>query len=374
VPERDTPALLAGLTTVALWGSAFVGIRAAGRTLTPGALTLGRLLVSCAILTVVAIARHERVPSSRTLARIALFGVLFLDGYSVALNAAERQVDAGTSAMVVNVGPLLIVVLAGLVLDEGFPRGLFFGCGVALAGCVLIGLATTTGQGKRSLVGLGLLVLATVTYAAAVVVQKTALRRATPFQVTWLGCAAATLVCGPFAPALARDVTGGGVRALAWTAYLGSLPTALGFATWSFALGRATAGRVASLNYLIPIVAILLGWLYLDEQPPLLAAAGGALCLAGVFLARRPGAIRMRSADGHDRRLAVGRDLPDDPATAQIDGVHRAVRRDRQRVGVAEARPDEAEPVTGRAVVDNAVIVAGGDVDGAVGRDGDSAR
>jgi drug/metabolite transporter (DMT)-like permease len=48
-----------------------------------------------------------------------------------------------------------------------------------------------------------------------------------------------------------------------------------------------TAGRLASLTYLIPVVAILLGWALLDETPPALAVAGGALCLAGVYLARR---------------------------------------------------------------------------------------
>ena len=42
--------------------------------------------------------------------------------------------------------------------------------------------------------------------------------------------------------------------------YLGVVPTALGFATWAFALRRTSAGRMASLAYLIPVVAILLGW------------------------------------------------------------------------------------------------------------------
>src|SRR5262249_50658654 len=69
-------------------------------------------------------------------------------------------------------------------------------------------------------------------------------------------------------------------------------PTALGFATWSFALSRASAGRVASLNYAIPVVAITLGWAYLGERPPALAVGGGALCLVGVYVARRRSAER----------------------------------------------------------------------------------
>ena len=49
---------------------------------------------------------------------------------------------------------------------------------------------------------------------------------------------------------------------------------------------------MASLAYLIPVVAILLGWALLGETPPWLAAVGGALCLAGVYLARRGGPSR----------------------------------------------------------------------------------
>ena len=70
------------------------------------------------------------------------------------------------------------------------------------------------------------------------------------------------------------------------------MPTALGFATWSYALSRASAGRVAA-NSLIPVVAILLGWMYLGERPSILAVAGGSLCLVGVYVARH-GRVKRR--------------------------------------------------------------------------------
>jgi drug/metabolite transporter (DMT)-like permease len=105
--------------------------------------------------------------------------------------------------------------------------------------------------------------------------------------VTWLGCVAGTVACLPFAPTLGRELAGAETGAIAWTVYLGVAPTALGFATWAFALRRMSAGRLASLAYLIPVVAILLGWAILGESPPPLAAAGGVLCVAGVALARR---------------------------------------------------------------------------------------
>jgi drug/metabolite transporter (DMT)-like permease len=136
-----------------------------------------------------------------------------------------------------------------------------------------------------------LLIVAAFAYASAVVIQKAVLARVSALQVTWLGCAAGAAVCLPFAPALLDDLRHAGPGPIAWTVYLGVAPTALGFATWAYALRRTSAGRLASLAYLIPVVAILLGWALLGETPPWLAAAGGALCLAGVVLARaRPGA------------------------------------------------------------------------------------
>ena len=272
--------------TVTLWGSAFVSIRDAGKTFSPGSLALGRLLVSLVVLGVAAWIWREPLPERSDLLRIAAFGVLFLGVYSVTLNAAERRVDAGTAAMLINIGPVLIAILAGIFLKEGFPRWLFAGCGVAFSGCVLIGLASSQ-SGARAGLGIALLIVAAFAYATAVVIQKPVLARASPLQVTWLGCACGTAVCLPFAPTLAGELGDARATAIGSMVYLGVGPTALGFAAWAYALRRMSAGRLASLAYLIPVVAILLGWALLGETPPWLAAAGGALCLAGVYLARR---------------------------------------------------------------------------------------
>ena len=284
--RTDVAALAAGLVTVTLWGSAFVAIRDAGQSLSPGSLALGRLLVSLVVLGVAALIWREPLPGRRDLLGIAVFGVLFLGVYSVTLNEAERRVDAGTAAMLINVGPILIAILAGIFLKEGFPRWLFAGGVVALSGCVLIGLANSQ-SGSRAGLGVALLIVAAFAYATAVVIQKPVLARASPLQVTLLGCAAGALVCLPFAPTLAGELDDAGASAIGWMVYLGIAPTALGFATWSYALSRTSAGRLASLAYLIPVVATLLGWALLEETPPVLAAVGGALCLAGVYLARR---------------------------------------------------------------------------------------
>ena len=311
--RAEVIALGAGLATVLLWGSAFVAIRAAGEKMAPGAIGLGRLLVSSALLGIVALVRREPLPRGRDLLAIAAYGVLWLGVYSVTLNAAERHVDAGTAAMIINTGPILIAIGAGIFLREGFPRRLFAGCLVAFGGCVLIGLAAID-SGPRSGIGVALCIVAACAYAVAVVVQKPVLARVSPFQVTFAGCAAATVACLPFAPVLLTDAARAGAGAIGWTIYLGAGPTALGFATWAIALKRTTAGRMASLTYLIPLIAIVLGWLVLGETPPLLAVGGGMLCLAGVLLARRK-VTRSTLRQGPD----------EGPALANGDQVERAM-------------------------------------------------
>jgi len=281
--RTNTPAAAAALLTVTLWASAFVGIRSAGHHLAPGALALGRLLVSCAALGALVLIRREQLPSRRDLLPIALCGALWFGLYSVVLNEAERRVDAGTASMLVNTGPILIALLAGVLLREGFPRKLVAGCAVAFAGAAVIGAATSHGIAPTW--GAVLCLVAAAAYAGGVVLQKPVLARVSPLMVTWLACTAGTIVCLPFAGQLANAHAP--ASSWGWVAYLGIAPSAVGFVAWGFALSRTTAGRMGATTYLVPPIAIVLGWLLLGEVPPTLALGGGALCLAGVALARR---------------------------------------------------------------------------------------
>src|SRR3954465_7507330 len=149
---RTDLALAAGLVTVCLWASAFVGIRDAGHHISPGPLSLGRVLVATLALGVLVAVRREQMPPRSDWPRLVVIGLLWLGAYNVLLNAAERHVDAGTAAMLVNIGPVFIALRGGLFLAEGFPRSLFAGCAVALAGVVLIGVATSS-HGVESAAG-----------------------------------------------------------------------------------------------------------------------------------------------------------------------------------------------------------------------------
>ena len=285
-PRADRAALAAALVTVTLWASAFVGIRAAGEDLSAGALSLARLLIGTAVLGAVVFARRESLPPRSDIPKLLVCGVLWFGVYNVALNEAETLIDAGTAAMLVNVGPVLIAVLAGVLLKEGFPRTLVAGCAVAFAGAVVIGLASSDGS---QVIGPGaaLCLLAAAAYAGGVVAQKPLLANSSALGVTWAACSIGTVACVPFAGALVSEVQSANAPAIWWAVDLGVFPTAVAFTTWAYALSRTTAGRMGSTTYLVPPLAILMGWIVLGETPPGLAVAGGALCIAGAALARR---------------------------------------------------------------------------------------
>src|SRR6478609_1781920 len=279
--------LLAAAFTVVAWASAFVVIRYVGQDYSAGGLSLGRLIVGSACLSVMMALGRRWVPMNRRdWSLVALIGVLWFGVYNVALNAGEQHVDAGTAAMLIQLAPILIGVLAGLLLGEGFPRTLVIGGLVAFAGTLIIGIAT--GTGHADLGGILLVLLAAVVYATAVVAQKVVLRRIPGLQVTWLACLIGTLTCLPFLPSLVADLGTASVGAIAGVVYLGAVPTAAAFLTWAYALARSDAGRLGATTYAVPPIAIVLGWIFLDEVPALLAVVGGVVSLIGVGIARRP--------------------------------------------------------------------------------------
>ncbi|MFZ3494517.1 DMT family transporter [Streptomyces sp. 5.8] len=284
--RTDRWALIAAAVTVVLWASAFVSIRSAAAHFGPGALAFGRLLTASVALGLVLLVKRVPPPPKQAWPGILVSGVLWFGLYMVTLNWGEQLVDAGTAAMIVNIGPIVIALLSGWLLKEGFPPMLLAGMAVSFAGAVLVGLSTSNG-GTASLGGVLLCLVAALTYGAGVVAQKPALAHASPLQVTTYGCFVGTAVTLPFVGQLVDQLPGAPLDAVLNMLYLGLFPTALAFTTWTYALSRTTAGKMGATTYAVPAVVVLIAWIALDEIPAALTLVGGAVCLAGVAVSRR---------------------------------------------------------------------------------------
>ncbi|WP_203236769.1 DMT family transporter [Nocardia panacis] len=281
----DRGALGAAAVTVVLWASAFVVIRTAGHHFSPGAMALGRLLAGSVTLGVIMIVTGERIPPRAAWRGILISGVLWFACYMVALNWAEQMIDAGTAAMVINIGPILIALLGGMFLGEGFAPRLFAGMAVSFGGAVVVGLSTSHGGGA-ALLGVVLCLLSAAAWAVSVVAQKPALRHASPLQVTTFGCTVGAICCLPFAGQLVDDVAAAPLSATLGVVYTGVLPTAVAFTAWAYALSRTSAGKLGVTTYAVPALVVFLSWAVLGEVPGPLTILGGALCLAGVAVSR----------------------------------------------------------------------------------------
>jgi drug/metabolite transporter (DMT)-like permease len=250
-------------------------------------LAFGRLVIGAVLLGTLALVRRGPLPRGRDLALVVGTGVIWFAGYNLSLNAAEQVVDAGTAAMLVFIGPLLVILLAGVFLGEGFPRRVVLGAVVAFTGILIIGLAVAGAEGGPDPTwGIVLCLLAALTAAIGVTLEKPVLGRISALNVTALACVVGAVVTAPFAPTLASELAVASPTSIGWTVYLGIFPTSVAFTTWAFALNRTTAGRLATTMYLIPPTTIFLAWAILGEIPPLVAIVGGVLSIGGVVIAQ----------------------------------------------------------------------------------------
>ena len=286
MPETLTRAYAAVATTLVLWASAFVAIRHLGEDFNPGALSFGRQAVAGIVLGVVVLARGFTRPARRDWLTIVVIGVLWYAVYHVALNEAERRVDAGTASMLLQVSPMIITVLAIAFLGERATSGLVVGLLVSFAGVTLIGLATSGGGGV--LVGVLLCLVSCAAYAVSVVLQKPILTRLPALELTFLAVVVGALATTPFAPSLVEEASAAPSSSVWWLLYLGVFPTAVAMTTYVFALGQLSASTMGLSTYLVPPITVVIAWAFLGETPPALAYVGGVLCLAGVWWARRP--------------------------------------------------------------------------------------
>ncbi|MEU6894819.1 DMT family transporter [Streptomyces sp. NPDC046557] len=295
-PSRISPGVLTACAvtfTVFAWASAFVSIRSAGAAYSPGALALGRLLAGSVVLAALLLIRRQGLPPRRAWRGILISGAVWFCGYTVALNWGERLVDAGTAALLVNTGPILMALLAARLLGEALPPRLLSGMALSFVGAVVVGLSMSSGgSASTSALGVVLCLLAAVAYASGVVAQKPALSFGTPLQITAYSCMTGAVACLPFAGQLVTELPRAPISATLNMVYLGVVPTALAFITWTYALARTPAGKLGATTYAVPAIVVLLSWTLLGEVPGWLTLLGGVLCLAGVAISR----YRPRSA------------------------------------------------------------------------------
>lgn len=269
----------------AMWGSSFLLIEVALDALAPAAITL--LRVGFGLLTLVWF-KKARTPIERADWRpIALLGIFWMAGPFLLFPIAQQWIDSSLAGMI-NGGVPVFASLVAAASTRRVPRtqqivGILIGFG----GVIAVGWPAVQGA-RSSALGVGLVLLATVSYGIAINIAVPLQRRYGSLPVLLRAqCVALAITIGPGLWALSRSSFN--LESVAATVPLGVFGTGLAFVAMTLLVGRVGAARGSIAVYFVPVVAIALGAQLRDESIAALSLAGTALVLFGAYLTSRSG-------------------------------------------------------------------------------------
>lgn len=277
-----------------IWGTAFIFIEASLTVLPPAALSFTRLTGAAVLVALYAYATGHRLPplSDKRWISFALLGFFGNALPFFLIPLAQTQLSSALTGILLTLMPLSTVALAHFFAHEKMTGWKLAGFLIGFVGAViLIGPAALAGLGGPTFLAQMAVLAAAFSYAVNAI-----LTRRTP-KTDPVVLAACALICSsvwgaPFGiwQIVSNDLPAawGGWAALTW---LSIVPTALATVLYVGLIGRAGAGFMSTVNYLVPIVALFTG-LAFGEQIGWNAYVGLIVILSGIALARRGTAKR----------------------------------------------------------------------------------
>jgi len=280
---RRRPAVWAALTAVYLiWGSTYLGIELAMRTMPPLLMLSLRFLVAGALLWAL-VGRGQRVTLRHWRSAVVIGAALLLAGNG-GVAIAQQTIDTGTVALIVGSVPLWLALLDRVFLRQRLAPVAVAGLVVGFAGVALL----AGGAGGGSLGGAAVVLLGSLAWAAGSLYARRAAAPERPLAGAALQMLAggALLGLGGLARGEAGEVdpasiSGESIAALAYLVLIGSL---VGFSAYVWLLRNAPISLVGTYAYVNPVVAVALGTLVLGEPLGARVLIGGAAILAAVIL------------------------------------------------------------------------------------------
>lgn len=263
-----------------IWGMPYLLIRIAVESIDPLVVAFGRTLVGSLLLLPVAVHRKALAPAFRHWRALLAFTLVEISGPWLLIGHAETRLNSSTTGLLIAMVPLMAAAIAALLGHERLPARRLGGLIVGFAG-----VATLVGMDVRisDWMAVPALALASLGYAVGPVIIDRKLKGAPALGVITGSLIVATVLYAPFAFRLwPAHATSGAVASVA---ALGLLCTAAAFLVFFALIAEAGPARATVIAYVNPLVAMLLGVLFLAEPLTLGMAIGFPMVIAGSVLA-----------------------------------------------------------------------------------------
>jgi drug/metabolite transporter (DMT)-like permease len=264
------------VTVYVIWGSTYLGIAIAGKTIPPLFAASTRFITAGALMAAVVRLRGGSLRvSRRALAACIVVGCL-LPGANAVLFFAERHVPTGLASLIIASVPLWIVVLR-LLGRERLAWPILAGVGIGFVGVAIIARPS----GGATTLGIVLCFVSAVAWAAGSVLSARLTMPSDPFVATAYEMLAGGLVM--FAPSLLTvHHFSPSAGSIAGWVYLVTFGSVVGYSAYVWLLANAPLGTVSTYAYVNPVVAIGLGVLFRGEHLSWRLALGAAIIVAAV--------------------------------------------------------------------------------------------
>jgi drug/metabolite transporter (DMT)-like permease len=289
-PVKTATIVLAFGSVYFFWGSTFTAIRI-GASEMPALLLAGtRFLIAGALLLAWCRWRGLKLLwPRRTMLLLGLIGLLLLGGGNVGLVYAEQTVPSGLASLVLAVIPLYVALIEMFLPGgEPLPAKGWLGLGLGFSGLAALlwpslrnGIA---GDSTRLLALAALLAGALSWTVGSLLSRRTRLPVSSFVAAAWqmLAAGAFNTILGTALGQWPRfHLNGAAVGSLAYLITGGSL---LGYTGYIYLIEHVPVAKVASYAYVNPMVAVVLGILFLHERPAVEEFLGMAAILVAVFL------------------------------------------------------------------------------------------
>jgi drug/metabolite transporter (DMT)-like permease len=286
----STAAVWAALVAVYIvWGSTYLAIKLTVQTIPPFLSASVRFLVAGALLYLFSIRRGDRRedrPRAIHWRSAAIIGTALLLGGNGFVVLAEERIPSGLASLVVATVPLWMVFFRFAILRESVGWKEAAGLLIGFAGLAL--LVGPIGAGRVDLVGAGMVLFASVSWAAGSLYARRAPLPSRPLVGTsmeMLAGGVALLIVAAAAGELGDLDLGGISAASLWgLGFLIVFGSWVGFAAYVWLLRNARTSLVSTYAYVNPVVAVFLGWAVLEEVVTLRTFLAGGVILAGVAM------------------------------------------------------------------------------------------